>query len=329
MNTLLSSSPRPLPNVEGDLPFRGVYHPLGFGVEICTNDSLVLDQATEIWGHLKPRQIASTVQVRIIISESGGTDCPPGPRFNGQRHLMSLVADADNYAICDLRAGFAYAFLSRAALQHPLYFRYHFLEAMALGLVSSVHAPALHAACVSVHGKGFLLCGPSGAGKSTLAYACARGGFTYITDDSSYLLPGTDHPRVVGHSHKIRFRLHSRELFPELKQRELAPRMEGKPSIEVPTAELIGVRTAQEARIYSVILLNRQPGAGATLIPIPSTVALASLHESLYPVDEIRRDQIVALDKLKGIRAYEFRYSALDEAVHCLRELAENPDRLA
>jgi hypothetical protein len=307
------------------MPYRGVFYPLGFGVEICTNDRDVLEAANEIWGHLLPRRISATVQLRIGISESTSTQCPATPTVRAQRHLISFIADAENHATCDLKGGFGFAWLSRNALRHRLYFRYHFLESIAMVLISGTFAPALHAACICRHGRGMLLCGDSGAGKSTLAYACARAGFTYITDDASYLLRDSDHPRIVGHSHKIRFRPSSRKLFPELRGRELTPRLEGKPSIEVPTSELPGLITAQEARIHYLVLLKRSPRAAAELVPIPTDVALERFHEGLYPVEEIRRSQIAALQQLATVQAFEFYYSELDDAVRCLEALALTP----
>jgi hypothetical protein len=311
---------------DGNLLYTDVFYPLGFGVELATNSREVLDSAAEVWGHLHARQIASTIQIRILINESSATDCPSAPTYMGHRYLMSLIADSNNYAICDLRTGFGYASISRAALQHRLYFQYHFMEAMALGLLSATHATALHTACVSLHGQGYLLCGPSGAGKTTLAYACARAGFTYINDDCSHLLRDTQPPRVVGQSHKIRFRPHSRELFPELIHRELTPRMEGKPSIEIATEELVGIKTMQEATIHRLIILDRQPSGPARLKPIPTYMALDRFHENLYPTKELRGEQIKAVKALSEVRAYELRYSSLDDAIRCLKTLADFPE---
>ncbi len=308
------------------LPFKEIFHPLGFGVEISTNQRAVLDVATELWGRQKARRITSTVQLRILIEASTSFECPPAPIFRCQQYLMTLVADAWNHAACDLRTSFGFASLSSAALQHRLYFKYHFLESMALAMLSAKHSPALHAACVSLRGRGFLLCGPSGAGKSTLAYACARAGFSYVSDDASYLLADTTPPRVAGQPHKIRFRPHSRELFPELQHYELTPRLEGKPSIEVLTSELTGVTTAAEATVHYLILLDRQPAARAELRPVPIAGALERLHSGLYPSPEIRRDQVASLKALKDIAAYELRYARLDEAILCLRSLVEKAE---
>jgi hypothetical protein len=308
---------------DSDMQYRGVYHPLGFAVEIYTNDPEVLVAAAEIWGHLPTHQVRATVQLRIGISESTSTVCPPAPTFRAHRHLISFIADAENHAFCDLNTGFGFAWISRVALAHRLYFRYHFLESIAMVLISGTFAPALHAACVSRFGLGMLLYGKSGAGKSTLAYACARAGFTYVTDDGSYLLRDCDHPRIAGHSHKIRFRPSSREFFPELQGRELTPRLEGKPSIEIPTSELPGLITSQEARIHYLILLKREPLAAAELVPIATKAALERFHADLYPVAEIRRLQIAALQQLDTVQSFELRYSNLDEATRCLEALAQ------
>jgi len=308
------------------LPFRGVFHPLGFSVEIYTNDPEVLAAAHESWGHLPPRRLNVTIQICIGVTDSRFAECPPAPAFRTQHHMLTLIADEENRATADLRAGFGFMWISRSTLQHRLYFRYHFLESIALILVSGIFAPAIHAACVSHHDRGLLLIGPSGAGKSTLSYACARAGFTYTSDDASYLLRDADHARVVGHSHKFRFRPASRELFPELRGYELAPRLDGKPSIEVPTSALHGLTTASEARITHLILLKRASSTTAELRPVSTDAALKSLAEGLYPVDEIRRLQIKTLQQLASLEAFEFHYADLDQAVSCLKNLTTSSE---
>jgi hypothetical protein len=306
------------------LRYREVYYPIGFGVEIQTNALEVLEAAFEIWGQLSPRHVSATVQIRIAIDKTKFGACPMAPRFSIARHLISIVADVDNHAHCDLHAGFAFASLTSAALKHALYFRYHFLESIAMVLVSAKYAPALHAACVSRHGRGMLLCGESGAGKSTLAYACARAGFTYVSDDASYLLRDADHPRVTGQAHKIRFRPSSKELFPELQGHELTPRLEGKPSIELSTSEFPGLITAPESRVNYLILLRRKASVKARLNPIATDTALKEFHGLLYPEPEIRRQQVASLQKLNATEAFEFEYWDLAEAVDCLETLSQS-----
>jgi hypothetical protein len=236
-----------------------------------------------------------------------------------------MVADANNQAICDLNTGFAFAWLTEDAIRHPSYTRYHFIEAVALILISTSYATPIHAACVSRYGRGLLLCGDSGAGKSTLAYACARSGWLFTSDDSSYLKHNSHELRIVGNSHQLRFRPSARDLFPELQGRSVTPRAEGKPSIEVPTAELPGIATADEALVHHIILLNRWPSAHAELQPVPREAASRYFQQYLSFPDKIRQAQTEALRTLCTADVYELRYQDLRQAIDCLNRLARTP----
>ncbi len=306
------------------LPLRVIFYPLGFPVEIITNEQAVLDAANESWGHLRQRHTRPTLQFRIGIAKGGATDCPPAPVVRAQRHLLSIVADAHNQAICDLKGGFAFAWLNDATLKHKSYLRYHFIEAVTLLLLSTSYVTAIHAACVSWQGQGMLLCGDSGAGKSSLAYACACAGWTYTSDDGSYLLSDANPPRIIGNSHQIRFRPSAKKLFPELHGRGLTPRAEGKPSIEVRTNDLPGIVTADEAQIHHIIFLNRQSSSVAELVPFSKALASKLFHQSLYPVEEIRQRQAASLQHLLIAEIYELRYCDLHHAVHRLELLARD-----
>jgi hypothetical protein len=308
-----------------DLPLRAIFYPLGFAVEIATNSQAVLDAACESWKHLKRRYTSPMLRIGIAITGNGSSDCPPAPVVRVHRQLLTIVAGAENQAVCDLGAGYAFAWLTKAAVLHRGYLRYHYIEAIALILISTSYATAIHAACVSQHGRGILLCGDSGAGKSSLAYACARAGWTYTSDDACYLLRATGRPRVVGNSRQIRFRPSASDLFPELRGRDITPRAEGKPSIEVPIAELPGLVTADEAPIDYIIFLNRQSSPAADLVPFSKIVAMRRFHQSLFPADEIQQLRAAALERLSAAEVYELRYRDLEHAVDRLERLARGP----
>jgi hypothetical protein len=310
-----------------ELPLRAVFYPLGFAFEIVTNSQAVLDAAAQSWGHTKQRDSGPALQLRIGVTAGTSGNTPPAPVVRGQQHLLSIVADAQNQAMCDLKAGFAFAWLTEDALHHPSYARYHFLEAVALILIATSRATPIHAACVSRYGHGMLLCGPSGAGKSTLAYACARSGWIFTADDSSYLRQDADEPRIVGNSHQLRFRPSARDLFPELRGRGITPRAEGKPSIEVPTAELPGIVTAEEAMVHNIILLNRWPSARAELLPLPAEAAQQYFQQCLQLPHKIQQRQSEALKSLSTAAVYELRYHDLQQAIDCLDLLAREPGK--
>jgi predicted ABC-type transport system involved in lysophospholipase L1 biosynthesis ATPase subunit len=173
----------------------------------------------------------------------------------------------------------------------------------------------LHAACVSKNGKGILLVGNSGAGKSSLAYACARAGWTYTSDDTCYLINDSKVPRVIGHSHRARFRPSAKELFPELSGFALTPRMEGKPSIEVSIAQLPVEYSAAEATVDLIVYLNRISSPEGRLIRLPHGTAAQRACRELYSAGEIRakHEQILAI--LSDIPTYELQYCDLSQGI--------------
>jgi hypothetical protein len=309
-----------------EMPLRAIFYPLGFPFEIITNDYAVLDAAGLSWNHCKRREDGPVLQFRIGITPGSSGKCPPAPVVRGQQHLLSIVADAYNQAVCDLQAGSAFAWLTEDALHHPSYARYHFIEAVALILISTCYATPVHAACVSRYGRGMLLCGESGAGKSTLAYACARSGWTFTSDDASYLKHHSSELRVIGNSHQFRFRPSARNLFPELQGRGITPRAEGKPSIEIPSHELPGIVTADQALVHNVILLNRAPSVHAELRSVPSEAGRQYFEQFFHLPGKAQELQSEALRTLSSVEVYELRYQDLQQAIACLDLLASDPD---
>jgi hypothetical protein len=306
-----------------ELPLRGTFYPLGFAVEIFTNDPDVLTAANESFGHRRLRRGSTILRVRIGISAGGGSGCPPEPTRRMYNHLCSLVADTHNQALLDLKTCTCFIWLTKSALKSKLYFRYNFLEKVVYLLLGASVVTDVHAACVSKHGKGILLCGGSGAGKSTLAYACARAGWTYTSDDTSYLINDSNDPCVIGHSHRVRFRPEAKDLFPEIGSREVTPRMEGKPSIEIPVSELSLPFTATEARVHSIVYLNRHPSALGRLVPLPQGTATERIRNELFSAGEIRVKHEKILEILSDVPTYELEYCELDHAIHSLNLLVQ------
>jgi len=308
-----------------DLPLRGTFYPLGYAVEIVTNDPDVLEAAHESFGHRRLRRGNRTLQVRIGIGEGGGPECPPEPTRREYNHLYSLLADTDNHAVLDLKTCTSFVWLSRAAAKNRLYFRHNFLEKVVYLLLGSSVVTDLHAACVSKNGRGILLCGNSGAGKSTLAYACARTGWTYTSDDTSYLINDSQPPRVIGHSHRLRFRPTAKALFPELADREITPRMEGKASIEVPVSELPRLTTtANEVGVHAVVYLSRRRSTPGKLVKLPKGTATVRTRKELYSAGEIRANHERILEVLSDIPTYELQYSEFDQGIRQLELLAQD-----
>ena len=145
----------------------------------------------------------------------------------------------------------------------------------------------MHSACVARNGVGVLLCGDSGAGKTTLAYACAKAGWTYVTDDGSYIVHGRDDLLVVGNSNQIRFRPAGKLLFPELDSREVLQRAETKPAIEINPRELEGIHHSPTAKVKYFVLLNRRDRKNLPLRDYSKEVVREFLRQGRFSPPEM------------------------------------------
>jgi hypothetical protein len=305
-----------------ELSLRRMLYPLGFPAELRTNSAEVIAEAEEKWGAFEKRFDTEAIQVDIHVVETDSKECPPAPWCRIMQPLVVSVADADNYCISDISRNRTQMTLSTAALRNKAYLRCFFLDGAVGCHFATRHATPLHAACVTLDGRGVLLCGDSGAGKSTLSYACARSGWTYVTDDASFLLNSGTHKIVTGNCHQVRFRPSAAEFFPEVRGLEITPRAAGKPSIELPTAPMTHMTLAQSARIDFIVFLNRRPGP-PQLQPYRTDVARYFMRQVLFGSPQSLALQYEAIEHLLKAEVFELRYSDLDGAIDRLRKLVQ------
>lgn len=309
------------------LPLRGIFHPLGFSVEILTNCEDVLAAAEQNWKSFDRIFPAPPVQLRIAVAGDRTTKTLPPPTCRGQRNLVMFVAGAQDFAVCDLASGFATCWLSTSTVAEGPYLRYHFLDAMALLVIEALYLTPIHAACVAFQGRGLLLCGDSGAGKSSLSFACARRGWTFVSDDASFVVRGGKHRVVVGDPHHLHFRESATELFADLRSHRLAPRINGEMAIELTTANMPEIITSPQSRADFLVFLNRQSSGSPSLQPFPKERAAASLEQVIcYGGQDLRDAQKASLNHLLDLDVLELRYSDLDAAVSRLETLLRNGD---
>jgi len=302
-----------------DLPLGGSFFPLGFRVDIATNSRDVLEAAAAGWSGYAPAYPYPPVELRIVVQSAG--DLAPEPVFRVQRQLFSIVADRDNFACYESGGLFGCCFVSQKTAADHAWFRFYFLETMAYMLLAQRWVMPVHAACVARGESGFLLCGLSGAGKSTLAWACARAGWTYVTDDGAWLLTESEERTALGHCRSIRFREDGRRLFPELEEYTTRARPNGKISIEVPLDAFPGIPTASRCRVDAVILLDRRAGVPGAR-PIPAAEAIEHLLRDMpWYGDEVRARYETTSRRLLAVPAYRLTYQNLDEAVTLLSQL--------
>jgi hypothetical protein len=308
------------------LEHRAVFYPYGFPVNLQSNSKVTLEAAENSWSSYRRKFDYAPLDIRLLISESSAPGCSEPPVFRSQGHLLSIVADAENFACLDLNAGFAFGWATTNTVNKQEYFRQCLLDVMVYPLLEIRNLITLHAACVVFKGKGILLAGDSGAGKSSLAYACARHGWTYVSDDASAFRRDTRNLTVIGHPQKFRFREPVGELFPEFGHLKSTLRAYGKPTIEIKTRSLKGIRTAEESPVDAIVFLNRrayEPGP-PRLLPISVETAWKRLSFSVWAVQLPAFEQrLAALERLLTVPLYEIRYQEMEPTIELLKRLVE------
>jgi hypothetical protein len=319
-----SSEPRiaglgPLP-VLPDLPLAATYHPAGFSLELTTNSPDVLEAADESWGLWAATHIRGPLGLHVVVSAGGGLAARPS--FRRYERLLCVVSDSDNFAVADLDALDACIFVSQRTATDHAWMRWFFLDAVAYVLLAQRYTVPVHAACVANHDSAVLLCGRSGAGKTTLSFACARAGWTFLSDDGTWLLPDQNESLAVGRPFHARFRPDATRWFPELERFSECVRPDGKVFLEVPLAQFPEIRTADQSRVGCLVWLDRRPGFAAELKPVPPVNVVDRMLEEIgrYGEEVDRRSQ-QTLHRLVQLPAYRLRYDRLEHGVELLSGL--------
>lgn len=303
------------------LTLETMLFPLGFPMRIRTNSAEALHLCRMKWGAFEQVFDTDPLETHIHVVDAQSRECPPAPVFRVMENIMLVTADADNVCVAQFPRGKTRMVVSSAAIAHPAYFSQTFLEAALAAQIWTRVATPIHAACVAIGGRGVLLCGDPGAGKTSLSYACARAGWQFISDDSSYLLNDETGRRVLGDCHHVRFRPSAAELFPEIAGAEITPRMYGKLSIELPTSTWPTINATSCVDVDFIVFLNRRQPDVEDLVPYRRDVVRCYMRQNLFGAGQTKLVQYAAIERLLEAEVLELRYQSLDWAVGRLERL--------
>jgi len=303
-----------------ELPLGRTFYPAGFPLMLATNSEGVMDCARESWGEWNGDFDVRPLRISVVVDPGGAI--AEAPAFRKHSHLLLFVSDSRNFASADTVTGEAAIYVTQATVADHTLFRWLFLDALAYMMLTNLYVVSLHAACVARDGEGLLLCGKSGAGKSTLAVAAARAGFTFLSDDCTWVRTGIDELFAIGKPHQVRLRGDAARHFPELAGFPARTLPNGKLSLEAPVSLLAGVRSARHARITKLVFLQREDGVPPAISSVNSedaaTMLLADLP-SYGPEVNAAHERTVA--QLAALPARRLAYSLLDDAIRLLREI--------
>ncbi len=307
-----------------DVPLtrRATFYPLGFPLELVSNSEAVIAAARESWGMFELTYPEAKVELSITVTDHEDDQLPLRPVFRTHQHLMSIVSDANNHAICDLSRGSAVAWVTERVADDADFLRLRFLESSVMTMLVARYLAPIHSALIARNGVGVALCGESFAGKSTLSYAAARSGWTFICDDGTFLLREGADRYAVGNPHSARFREDAKFLFPELENYNVAVRPNGGIGMEVRTSEL-PISTANGCSIDHVVFLRRSRSAAARVNRFNTSGALAWFERvASYGPADAQAAQRLAYKRLLKAEVWELHYSDLSDAIQLLDQLA-------
>jgi len=304
--------------VNVELPLKGTFHPMGFRLDLATNSRDVIEAAEEAWSGQRQEFDTASMTMQVFVTAEGPL-AEPGTHHKAGA-LYSDVSDPYNFAHVDLAAQVAAVYVSQKTVSDHTWLRWFYVESIAYLMLDQRHLVLVHGGLVARQDAGVLLCGASAAGKSTLAYACARAGWTFISDDCAALLPGRADRLALGRPRQIRFRSDAPRLFPELNGYVVRARPTGKLAVEVPTSAL-DIRTASRTNVEAIAFIERGTGA-ASVRPIPADEAferiLADLPTYGEESDAIHEHMV---RRLCTAPAYVLQYDDLSDAVRLLSVL--------
>ncbi len=304
---------------DAGLPLTATFFPLGFRLEIATNSREVLQAAGESWGAWTQGFDRPPLRVGILV-EPGG-DEPREPVFRARGRQFAIVSGPTDFAMYESRSLEGCCFVTERTAADRAWFRWYFLEALVYMLLAQRYVVPVHAACVARGGRGVLLCGASGAGKSSLAWACARAGWAFLSDDACFLLSDAPGRRVIGKPYQARFRMDAPALFPELAGFAASAHPGGKLSMEVPLAAFPELQSAQECEPASVVFLKRA-AAPARFLRVEASDAVERLLRDMPSYgDEVNAIHERAVERLSAQPACELHYNDLTQAARLLEEL--------
>jgi hypothetical protein len=309
-----------------DLPLRARFYPFGFPLDLATNSDHVMQAAVEGWGQFTAQFDATPARLDLAVAAGSRAPLPPQSIVRSREHLMFYIANSENFMVCDFKQNFGFGWTTEAIAADHGVIRYRFLTAGGLTLIEQQSGASLHCGLVVRNGRGVALMGDTCAGKSTLSYACARAGWTFVSDDGALLVRDRADRYAAGDPFAIRLREDARRFFPELEDRAPVTRGNGKTGIEIFTSEL-PIQRMPGCSVDHIVFLNRNEPGPARIRRYPKDDALDWCGRYVtFGTRETRESQLRCYQRLLNAGIWEMRYNDLDDAVARLEQLVDSGD---
>lgn len=295
---------------DSQLPLGSAIRIVGRTGRVATNDQELLDVLSSVCPCSTQNTAAFTLRVFVQSESSAINDLP---HFRGLHHLVFATFGPSNLFVFDIAGLRVRAAISRKLAHDRRFWKERLLPIMVGIFGAGIDVLPLHAACVSLDGRGLLIAGASGTGKSTLSLALAKNGAGFLSDDWTYLTCADHQLQAHGLSAPIKLLPDAAEYFAELRRHDLQLSLNGELAYELAPADSLNLQVEERCKPDCLVFYERVPGREPALIRLSGEQARKYIHSSIEPLPvqlswiTEQREKIVS--RIADLPCWQFRHS--------------------
>jgi hypothetical protein len=277
-----SSSLKAMETTEVSLSFVERFIVAGAVWEISTNCRETLAMMSEISDRAESGHPVTDLSVFLYVNpELPGREVGFRPYFRALEHLYFGTYGPGDSLLVDQRSRRVVASMSVETAQDAGFWKRVILPCLA-GITSAcVGLAPVHCACVVKDQFGLLIHGESGSGKSTLALTLSLNGFSYVSDDCTYVSRSKERVQCWGSSAPLKLVPDAIRYFPQLANMEPSESLNGELAYQVDPSAVFGVPRASNCRPRWIIFIERDSHSTPTFRQISSAEAADRLASDL------------------------------------------------
>lgn len=266
---------------ESRLTLRGAIQLVGRTGRVATNHQGLLNILRSVCA---PESNGAAVFSLLVFVHQEFSLSADLPYFRGLHHLVFAKFGSSNLFVFDIANRIIRAAITKELAHDRCFWRERLLPIAVGVLGASIGVLPLHAACVSIDGRGLLIAGASGTGKSNLSLALAKNGAHFISDDWTYVAYDDGQLYAHGMSVPIKLLPDAAEYFPELRRHDLQVSLNGELAYELPPGDSLKLRVEERCNPDCLVFYERVPTGEPDLIRLSGEQAREYIRASIEPL---------------------------------------------
>jgi hypothetical protein len=295
---------------ESRLPLRATIKVVGRTGRVASNDQGLLEVLSSICA---PASNDTPVFGLLVFVHEEPSLPSSIPHFRGLHHLVFARFGLSNLFIFDLASHSITAAITEELAHDHVFWRERLLPIAVGVLGAGIGVLPLHAACLSLDGKGLLIAGASGTGKSTLSLALAKNGVDFLSDDWTYITHDDRQLCAHGLGAPIKLLPNSVQHFPELRRHNLQISLNGELAYELSPGDALKLRVERQCNPKWLVFYERVASGQPELVRLAGGEARKYVHSSLerLPLQlsriEEQRERIAS--QIAELSCWRFRHA--------------------